>query len=173
MLKSTIWPVELETYRIKFVHIKGKSNVLANTLSRLINIDPDVKWDPELAGYEFGHLCFEELLKVSSYTVNESDCQQGCWSPWFWHWWTCNNLHYPLCWVPRYGRCKILAKELHQLCPCIEKGHLADSGYFIDPRRWTATVKDSWTTFKTFEPVVLRKQLDQHSTLVSTWPHWS
>ena len=30
--------VELETYRTKFVHIKGKSNVLPETLSRLINI---------------------------------------------------------------------------------------------------------------------------------------
>ena len=32
--KVNNWAVELETYRIKFVHIKGKSNVLANTLSR-------------------------------------------------------------------------------------------------------------------------------------------
>ena len=49
LLKNTLndkvdsWAVELEMYRIKFEHIKGKSNVLANTLSRLISIDPDVK----------------------------------------------------------------------------------------------------------------------------------
>ena len=60
------WAVELETYRIKFVHIKGKSNILANTLNRLI-----IKLDPELTGHEFGHFCFEELPKASSYTVNE------------------------------------------------------------------------------------------------------
>ena len=58
-------------YRIKFEHIKGKSNVLADTLSRLISIDPDVKLEPELEGYEFGQYCFEELPKASSYTVNE------------------------------------------------------------------------------------------------------
>ena len=77
LLKNTLndkvnnWAVELETYRIKFKHIKGKSNVLADTLSRLISIDPDVKLEPELEGYEFRQYCFEELPKASSYTVNE------------------------------------------------------------------------------------------------------
>ena len=69
--KVNNWAVELETYRIKFVHIKGKSNVLANTLSRMMSIDPDVKLEPELEGYEFRQYCFEELPKASSYTVNE------------------------------------------------------------------------------------------------------
>ena len=69
--KVNNWAVELEMYRIKFVHIKGKSNVLANTLSRLISIDPDVKLEPELEGYEFGQYCFEEIPKASSYTINE------------------------------------------------------------------------------------------------------
>ena len=60
LLKNTLnakvnnWAVELETYKIKFEHIKGKSNVLGDALSRLISIDPDVKFEPELAGYEFG-----------------------------------------------------------------------------------------------------------------------
>ena len=77
LLKNTLnekvnnWAVELETHRIKFEHIKGKSNVLADTLSRLISINPDVKLEPELEGYEFGQYCFEELPKASSYTVNE------------------------------------------------------------------------------------------------------
>ena len=69
--KVNNWAVELEMYRIKFVHIKGKSNVLADTLSRLISIDPDVKLEPELEGHEFRQYCFEELPKASSYTVNE------------------------------------------------------------------------------------------------------
>ena len=58
-------------YRIKFEHIKGKSNVLADTLSRLISIHLDVKLEPELEGYEFGQYCFEELPKASSYMVNK------------------------------------------------------------------------------------------------------
>ena len=69
--KVNNWAVELEMYRIKLVHIKGKSNVLADTLSRLISINPDVKLEPELEGYEFRQYCFEELPKASSYTVNE------------------------------------------------------------------------------------------------------
>ena len=77
LLKNTLndkvnnWAVELETYRIKFKHIKGKSNVLADTLSRPISINLDVKLEPELEGYEFRQYCFEELPKASSYTVNE------------------------------------------------------------------------------------------------------
>ena len=69
--KVNNWAVELETYRIKFVHIKGKSNVLANTLSRLISIDPDVKLEAELEGHEFRQYFFEELPKASSNTVNK------------------------------------------------------------------------------------------------------
>ena len=58
--KVNNWAVKLETYTIKFVHIKGKSNVLADTLSRLISIDPDVKLEPELESHEFRQYCFEE-----------------------------------------------------------------------------------------------------------------
>ena len=77
LLKNTLndkvnnWAVELETYRIKFKHIKGKSSVLMDTLSQLISIDPDIKLEPELAGHEFRQYCFEELPRASSYTVNE------------------------------------------------------------------------------------------------------
>ena len=52
-------------------NIRGKSNVLADTLSRLISIDLNVKLEPELEVYEFGQYCFEELPKASSYAVNE------------------------------------------------------------------------------------------------------
>ena len=83
LLKDTLnakvnnWAVELETYRIKFEDIKGKSNVLADTLSRLISIDPDVKLEPELAGYEFGQYCFEEatqsMIANNIVEVHDSD----------------------------------------------------------------------------------------------------
>ena len=77
LLKNTLndkvnnWAFELETYKIKFEHIKGKLNVLADTISRIISIDPDVKLEPELEGYQFGQYCFEELNKATSYTINE------------------------------------------------------------------------------------------------------
>ena len=34
--------MELEAFNIKFQHVSGKTNILADTLSRLVDIDPDV-----------------------------------------------------------------------------------------------------------------------------------
>ena len=62
-LNNTVdnWAVEIESFKIKFVHISSKDNVLADTLSRLIKIDPDVVQKPELKDYEFGCYAFETL----------------------------------------------------------------------------------------------------------------
>ena len=137
LLKNTLndkvnnWAVELETYRIKFKHIKGKSNVLADTLSRLISIDPDVKLEPELEGHEFRQYCFEELPKASSCTVNEiitgmvievhnADITEPV---------TTYSIPLPSFKIHELQESD---KKLCLLCPRIEKGHLADSGYFID-----------------------------------------
>ena len=43
-----------------------KTNILADTLSRLVDIDPDARLDPENAGWEFGYYVFEMLPKLSS-----------------------------------------------------------------------------------------------------------
>ena len=64
--------VEIESFKIKFVHIAGKDNVLADTLSRLIDIDPDVKQEPELKDYEFGCYSFETLPKAKGTAVGET-----------------------------------------------------------------------------------------------------
>ena len=58
------WSTEIESFNINFVHISGKDNILANTLSRLIDTDPDLKQQPELEDHEFGKYCFEILPKV-------------------------------------------------------------------------------------------------------------
>ena len=58
------WSTEIESFNINFVHISGKDNVLADTLSQLIDTDPDLKQQPELEGHEFGKYCFETLPKV-------------------------------------------------------------------------------------------------------------
>ena len=65
-LNNTVdnWAVEIESFKIKFVHIAGKDNVLANTLSRFIDIDPDVEQEPELKDNEFGCYAFETLPKA-------------------------------------------------------------------------------------------------------------
>ena len=70
-LNNTVnWSTEIESFNINFVHISGKANALADTLSRLIDTDPDLQQQPELEGQEFGKYCFETLPKARG-SVNE------------------------------------------------------------------------------------------------------
>ena len=79
LLKNTLnskvnnWAMELEAFNIQFDYIKGSSNILVDTLSHLIAIDPDTPTTPEKPGYEFGYAIFEEFPKVKTktYEVNE------------------------------------------------------------------------------------------------------
>ena len=79
LLKNTLnskvnnWAMELEAFNIQFDYIKGSNNILVDTLSRLIAIDPDTPTTPEEPGYEFGYAIFEEFPKVQTktYEVNE------------------------------------------------------------------------------------------------------
>ena len=59
--KVNNWAVELESQKIDFVFIPGIKNVLADTLSRLIEVDNDVKLPEEKEGEEFGYIPFEKL----------------------------------------------------------------------------------------------------------------
>ena len=65
--------MELEAFNIQFDYIKGSNNILADTLSHLIVIDPDTPLTPEGQGYEFGYAIFEEFpeVKTNTYEVNE------------------------------------------------------------------------------------------------------
>ena len=59
--KVNNWAVELELQKIDFVFIQGTTNVLADTLLRLIEIDDDIKLPAEQEGHEFGYVPFEQL----------------------------------------------------------------------------------------------------------------
>ena len=67
LLKNTLnskvnnWVVELETFNNHFEHISGIQNTLADTLSRIVRMDPDMRQEPEKQGYELGYSFFEEL----------------------------------------------------------------------------------------------------------------
>ena len=63
--------MELESFNIWFEHIKGQNNVLADTLSHLIDIDPDTQLKTEGKGYEFGYAMFEELSDIHTIEINE------------------------------------------------------------------------------------------------------
>ena len=64
--KVNNWAMEFEAFNIRFQHVSGKTNILADTLSCLVDIDPDARLDPENAGWEFGYYVFETLPKLSS-----------------------------------------------------------------------------------------------------------
>ena len=59
------WAMKLEAFNIRFEHVRGKANILADTLSCLVDIDPNARLNPENAGWEFGHYVFGSLPKLS------------------------------------------------------------------------------------------------------------
>ena len=79
LLKNTLnskvnnWTMELEAFNIQFDYIKGQNNILADMLSRLVDINPNTPLTPEGQGYDFGYAIFEGFLKVKTktYEVNE------------------------------------------------------------------------------------------------------
>ena len=69
--KVNNWVVELETQNITFEYIPGIRNTLADTLSRLIDMDKNIKLQPEEEGKEFGYFPFGELPSVTTKTTKE------------------------------------------------------------------------------------------------------
>ena len=51
--KVNNWAMELEAFNIRFKHVSGKANILADTFSHLVDIYPDARLDPKNAGWEF------------------------------------------------------------------------------------------------------------------------
>ena len=62
--KVNNWAVEISAHRIKFRYIKGIKNTLADTMSRLIQIDPEMKLGEEEEGKEYGYAIFEGLPPI-------------------------------------------------------------------------------------------------------------
>ena len=66
--KVNNWAIEISPFHITFKYIKGIKNTLAVTMSRLINIDPQIQQDSEPEEYKFGYYMFDTLptLEVSN-----------------------------------------------------------------------------------------------------------
>ena len=60
-LKVNNWVIEILPFRITFEYIKGIKNNLADTMSRLRDVHPQIQPEPEPEGYEFGYYTFDEL----------------------------------------------------------------------------------------------------------------
>ena len=66
--KVNNWAIEISPYRIQFEYIKGIKNTLADTMSRLIKITPEIELEPEPTGQEYGYEVFEELQPIETTT---------------------------------------------------------------------------------------------------------
>ena len=67
--KVNNWAVELEQFKISIEWISGIKHMLADSLSRLLDMTPDAKATEELPGQEFGVTCFEELEPAKIHTI--------------------------------------------------------------------------------------------------------
>ena len=59
--KVNNWAVELSAHQIEFKYTKGIKNTLADTMSRLIQINPEIILPEEEEGKEYGYAIFEPL----------------------------------------------------------------------------------------------------------------
>ena len=73
--KVNNWAVEISPDKIQFEYIKGIKNTLADTMSRLIQIDPEAKLCSEQEGYEFGYYAFEDMEPIKC-EVQETETTQ-------------------------------------------------------------------------------------------------
>ena len=53
--KLNNWAIEISPFCITFEYIKGIKNTLADTMSRLIDLDPQIQPESEPEGYEFSY----------------------------------------------------------------------------------------------------------------------
>ena len=65
--KGNNWAVEISPFKITFEYIKGIKNILVDTMSRLIVLDPDNQLVDEPEGFEYGYYAFDniDLIKTS------------------------------------------------------------------------------------------------------------
>ena len=59
--KVNNWAIEISPFQITFEYIKGIKNTLADIMSQLIDIDPQIQSEPEPEGYEFSYYTFNLL----------------------------------------------------------------------------------------------------------------
>ena len=73
------WAMELQQFPIQLKYIEGIKNTLADTMSRLVKIDPDLEKDPEKLDQEFGKYIFDKLdpvLVEAVFGVYQEDSKQ-------------------------------------------------------------------------------------------------
>ena len=76
--KVNNWAVEISSFKITFEYIKGIKNTLADTMSRLIALDPDNQLVDEPEGFEYGYYAFNNIdLIETQIEINEMTNRKG------------------------------------------------------------------------------------------------
>ena len=70
--KVNNWAIEISPYRIQFEYIKGIKNTVADTMSRLVNITPEIQSQPEPEGMEYGYYHFPQLEPIKMKKENKN-----------------------------------------------------------------------------------------------------
>ena len=58
--------MEISPFKITFEYIKGVKNTLADTMSQLVSVDPDVQLTAEPEGYEYGYYAFDNIDPIET-----------------------------------------------------------------------------------------------------------
>ena len=71
--KANNWAIKISPFRITFEYIKGIKNTLADTMSRLIDVDLQIQPEPEPERYELCYYTFDPLptLEVSNVEITQ------------------------------------------------------------------------------------------------------
>ena len=70
--KVNNWAVEISPFKITFEYIKGIKNTLADTMGRLIALDPDNQLVDEMEGFEYDYHAFDNIDPIKTQVeVNE------------------------------------------------------------------------------------------------------
>ena len=65
------WSLDIAHYNLQFEYVKGIKNTLADTMSRLVQLDPTIRQEPEPEGYQFGQPLKKELVEEVVAIVQE------------------------------------------------------------------------------------------------------
>ena len=80
--KVNNWAVEISPFKITFEYIKGNKNTLADTMSRLIALDPDNQLVDEPEGFEYGCYAFDNIDPIETQVgINEMTNKMGVETP--------------------------------------------------------------------------------------------
>ena len=142
--KVNNWAIEISPFIITFEYIKGIKNTLADTMSHLINIDPQIQSEPEPEGHEFGYYTFNPLpaleiqdIQTSSVGTTHDD-----------------NIDDSLCNLPIDNNMLAKLQQKDEFCKNIfnqmEKGNIIDGHlYKMDNKLLKRFIVDGNNTYET------------------------